>query len=105
MSADYAGFPARREKARTEGRRLGFGIATGLKGTGRGPFESAIVRVGRSGKVSIFTGAMAMGQGLKTVLAQIAADRSAFGRRTSRWSAATPPPSSLASAALPAGKR
>ena len=46
-----------------------------MKGTGRGPFESAIVRVGRSGKVSIFTGAMAMGQGLKTVLAQIAADQ------------------------------
>ena len=72
--ADYAGFPARREQARKEGRLLGFGIATGMKGTGRGPFESAIVRVGRSGKVSIFTGAMAMGQGLKTVLAQIAAD-------------------------------
>ena len=73
--ADHAGFPARREKARTQGRLLGFGIATGLKGSGRGPFESAIVRVGRSGKVSIFTGAMAMGQGLKTVLAQIAADQ------------------------------
>jgi carbon-monoxide dehydrogenase large subunit len=73
--ADYAGFPARRDKARAEGRLLGFGIANGLKGTGRGPFESAIVRVGRSGKVSIFTGAMAMGQGLKTVLAQIAADQ------------------------------
>jgi carbon-monoxide dehydrogenase large subunit len=73
--ADYAGFPARREKARAEGRLLGFGMATGMKGTGRGPFESAIVRVGRSGKISIFTGAMAMGQGLKTVLAQIAADQ------------------------------
>ncbi len=74
-SAGYAGFPARREKARADGRLLGFGIATGLKGSGRGPFESAVVRVGRSGKVSIFTGAMAMGQGLKTVLAQIAADQ------------------------------
>jgi carbon-monoxide dehydrogenase large subunit len=73
-SGDYAGFPARQKKARAEGRLLGFGISTGLKGTGRGPFESAIVRVGRSGKVSIYTGAMAMGQGLKTVLAQIAAD-------------------------------
>ena len=37
--------------------------------------NSAIVRVGRSGKVSIYTGAMAMGQGLKTILAQIAADQ------------------------------
>jgi aerobic carbon-monoxide dehydrogenase large subunit len=74
-SADYAGFPARRDKARAEGRLLGFGISTGLKGSGRGPFESAIVRIGRSGKVSIYTGAMAMGQGLKTILAQIAADQ------------------------------
>ena len=73
-AADYAGFPARREKALAEGHRLGFGVATGIKGTGRGPFESAIVRVGRSGKVSVYTGAMAMGQGLQTVLAQITAD-------------------------------
>jgi carbon-monoxide dehydrogenase large subunit len=74
-SADAAGFPARRKKARADGRLLGFGVSTGLKGSGRGPFESAIVRVGRSGKVSVYTGAMAMGQGLKTVLAQITADQ------------------------------
>jgi aerobic carbon-monoxide dehydrogenase large subunit len=73
-SADATGFRSRREMARAEGRLLGFGVAMGLKGTGRGPFESAIVRVGRSGKVTVLTGAMAMGQGLKTVLAQIAAD-------------------------------
>jgi carbon-monoxide dehydrogenase large subunit len=73
--ADYAGFEARRERARAVGRLLGFGISTGLKGSGRGPFESAVVRVGRSGRVSVYTGAMAMGQGLKTVLAQIAADQ------------------------------
>ena len=38
-SADFAGFATRRDKARAEGRFLGFGIANGLKGTGRGPFE------------------------------------------------------------------
>ena len=75
QSADHAGFAARRKKAREAGRLLGFGIGAGIKGTGRGPFESAIVRVGRSGRVSIYTGAMAMGQGLKTILAQIAADQ------------------------------
>jgi aerobic carbon-monoxide dehydrogenase large subunit len=74
-SADYAGFPARRKEALSEGRLLGFGISTGLKGTGRGPFESAIVRIGRSGRVSVYTGAMAMGQGLKTALAQITAEQ------------------------------
>ncbi|MGV6872115.1 xanthine dehydrogenase family protein molybdopterin-binding subunit [Pseudochelatococcus sp. B33] len=73
--ADYANFSQRRKEAAREGRLLGFGMATGLKGSGRGPFESAIVRVGRSGLVSIYTGAMAMGQGLKTILAQIAADQ------------------------------
>jgi aerobic carbon-monoxide dehydrogenase large subunit len=74
QAADYSKFAERRTKALARGRRLGFGIGLGIKGTGRGPFESAIVRIGRTGKISIFTGAMAMGQGLKTVLAQIAAD-------------------------------
>jgi len=74
-TADAAGFPERRQRGRAQGRLRGLGIALGLKGSGRGPFESAIVRVGRSGKVSVLTGAMAMGQGLKTVLAQIAADQ------------------------------
>lgn len=73
--ADYVDFPARREKARGKGKFLGFGISAGMKGTGRGPFESAIVRVGRSGQVSVFTGAVAMGQGLNTMLAQIVADQ------------------------------
>src|SRR5215471_5018825 len=74
-SADAAGLAVRRQKARADGRLLGFGVAMGLKGTGRGPFESAIVRVGRSGRASVITGAAAMGQGLKTVMAQIAADQ------------------------------
>jgi carbon-monoxide dehydrogenase large subunit len=73
--ADYAGFAARRAAALEQGRLLGFGMSTGLKGSGRGPFESAIVRVGRSGRVSVYTGAAAMGQGLKTILAQITADQ------------------------------
>jgi aerobic carbon-monoxide dehydrogenase large subunit len=73
--ADYEGFAARRTAALKQGRLLGFGMSTGLKGSGRGPFESAIVRVGRSGRVSVYTGAAAMGQGLKTILAQITADQ------------------------------
>jgi carbon-monoxide dehydrogenase large subunit len=73
-AVDYAGFPARQEAARKEGRYLGIAIANGVKGTGRGPFESALVRVGRSGRISVYTGAAAMGQGLKTALAQICAE-------------------------------
>jgi aerobic carbon-monoxide dehydrogenase large subunit len=66
-------FPARQRAARANGRYLGIGLAHGLKGTGRGPFESGRVRVSGTGKVSVITGAAAMGQGLATVLAQIAA--------------------------------
>jgi carbon-monoxide dehydrogenase large subunit len=46
-----------------------------VKGTGRGPFESATVRVGPSGKVLVYSGAAAMGQSTKTMLAQIVAEQ------------------------------
>lgn len=72
---DYAGFAGRQRQAREQGRFLGIGMGMGLKGTGRGPYESATVRIDRSGKVSIFTGAVAIGQGLKTALAQICAEQ------------------------------
>ncbi len=71
----YAGFPARQEQARRNGRYLGIGLGNGVKGTGRGPFESGIVRIGRSGRISVYTGAMPMGQGIKTALAQICAEQ------------------------------
>lgn len=74
-AVDYAGFPARQAKARSEGRMIGIGIAHGVKCTGRGPFESGTVRVSPSGKISVYTGALAMGQGLKTALAQICAEQ------------------------------
>ena len=72
-TAEYAGFAARRAEARAEGRFLGLGIANMTKVTGRGPFETALVRIGRSGQVTVYTGAIAMGQGTKTTLAQICA--------------------------------
>ena len=72
---DHAGFAERQRRARDEGRYLGLGMAMGIKGTGRGPFESATVRVDRSGKVTVFTGALAIGQGLKTAFAQICAEQ------------------------------
>lgn len=72
---DYAGFPERQRQARAQGRFVGVGMGMGLKGTGRGPFESATVRVDRAGRVSVYTGAVAIGQGVKTVLAQICAEQ------------------------------
>jgi carbon-monoxide dehydrogenase large subunit len=74
-AAGYADFPARQAAARREGRLIGLGFAQGVKCTGRGPFETGTVRVSTTGRVSVYTGAMAMGQGLKTTLAQICAEQ------------------------------
>ncbi|MCC6887880.1 MAG: xanthine dehydrogenase family protein molybdopterin-binding subunit [Hyphomicrobiales bacterium] len=71
----YTDFADRQAQARAEGRYLGLGIGNGMKGTGRGPFESGIVRIGRSGTISVYTGAMPMGQGIRTALAQICAEQ------------------------------
>jgi carbon-monoxide dehydrogenase large subunit len=66
-------FRVRQAEARAKGRHLGIGLAHGVKGSGRGPFESGVVRISRTGKVTVFNGASAMGQGLGTALAQITA--------------------------------
>jgi len=71
--ADWGDFARRQQQARNAGRYIGIGLAHGLKGTGRGPFEMGLVRVSGTGRVSVLTGASAMGQGLATALAQIAA--------------------------------
>ena len=72
---DYSSFLDRQKRARSEGRYLGFGMANYVKPTGRGPFETGLVRIGTSGKVSVYTGAVAMGQGFRTAMSQIVADQ------------------------------
>ena len=74
-AAGWDDFPARQAEARKQGRYIGIGLAHGVKGSGRGPFESGLVRISRTGRITIFTGASAMGQGLGTALAQIAASQ------------------------------
>jgi carbon-monoxide dehydrogenase large subunit len=72
QAAGWDDFRERQRAALTEGRYIGIGLAHGIKGTGRGPFESGIVRVSNTGRVTVYTGAAAIGQGLQTALAQIA---------------------------------
>jgi carbon-monoxide dehydrogenase large subunit len=74
-AAGWDGFRQRQDDARETGRYLGIGLSHGVKGTGRGPFESGLVRISRTGKITVFTGASAMGQGLGTAMAQIAASQ------------------------------
>ena len=73
--ADWDGFRARQAAARREGRYVGIGVANFVEGTGRGPFEPVTVRIGPSGKVHVYTGAAAMGQGIRTALAQVVAEQ------------------------------
>ncbi len=70
-AAGWSEFPAQQAVARREGRWIGIGLANYVEGTGRGPFESASVRIGPSGKIIVTTGATAQGQGTKTMLAQL----------------------------------
>ena len=68
-------FQSRQILARKNGRYLGIGVSFGVKGTGRGPFETATVRIGTSGKISVYTGAAPMGQGTHTMIAQVVAEQ------------------------------
>jgi carbon-monoxide dehydrogenase large subunit len=78
-AANWDDFPRRQAEALAEGRYIGIGLAHGIKGTGRGPFEFGGVRVSPTGRITVSTGAAAMGQGVATALAQICAE--AFGVR------------------------
>jgi carbon-monoxide dehydrogenase large subunit len=71
---DYAGFEARREAARAEGRRIGLGLAGYVEGTGIGPYEGADVNVQVDGTVTVATGLSSQGQGHQTIFAQIVSD-------------------------------
>ena len=51
----YADFPARQKAAQAEGRYIGLGLANYVEGSGRGPFESALVRIGPTGRVVVAT--------------------------------------------------
>jgi carbon-monoxide dehydrogenase large subunit len=75
----YDDFPARREEARREGRRLGISVIphmhdSGLGGPGSTPGEYARVAVDLAGGVTVYSGVTVLGQGLETTLAQVVAD-------------------------------
>lgn len=67
-------FDARQKKARAQGRYIGIGIANYVEGTGRGPFEPVKIKIAENGRIHVSSGASAMGQSTKTMLAQIVAE-------------------------------
>lgn len=63
------------ERGRVEGRRLGFGLSVFLEKSGLGPYETAEVEMTSTGRIRVYSGGTSFGQGIETVLAQIAADQ------------------------------
>src|ERR1700676_3797969 len=85
---DYAGFPARKEKAKKDGKLRGIGFscyieacgiapskAVGSLGAGVGLWESAEVRVNPVGTIEVLTGSHSHGQGHETTFAQLVSER------------------------------
>ena len=72
--AGRLGYPAEVERGRQAGRRCGLGLAAFLEKSGLGPQETADVTVSGTGAVHVYSGGTSLGQGIETVLAQIAAD-------------------------------
>ena len=72
--AERLGYPGEVERGRRAGRRRGLGVAAFLEKSGLGPQETADVVVSRTGAVHVYSGGTSLGQGIETVLAQIAAD-------------------------------
>ena len=73
--SDYAGLVRARDAARAEGRLVGLGLSTFVEPSAGAGFESGLVRIESSGRVTAITGSSAQGQGHETTFAQIVADR------------------------------
>jgi len=73
------GYQALVAQGREAGRRRGLGLAVFLEKSGLGPQETADVMVSKTGTVHVHSGGTSLGQGIETVLAQIAADALGIG--------------------------
>ena len=90
--SDYPGLRKAQDRDRKKGRLVGIGVSACVEASGPAPsavagslgsavgfWESAVVRVHPSGKVSVFTGSHAHGQGHETTFAQVVADELGIG--------------------------
>jgi carbon-monoxide dehydrogenase large subunit len=73
--SDYAGLVRERDAARAEKRLVGIGLSTFVEPSAGAGFESGLIRIEQSGRVTAITGSSAQGQGHETAFAQIVADR------------------------------
>jgi carbon-monoxide dehydrogenase large subunit len=82
--ADWKGFPARRERAKREGRLRGIGIATFLEASAAGVFakDQAHARFDKAGDLHVYTVSQSTGQGHETAFTRIF--REGFGAAADR---------------------
>jgi aerobic carbon-monoxide dehydrogenase large subunit len=73
-AAARLGYPGAVDSGRRDGRLRGLGVAMFLEKSGLGPQETADVQVSTGGMVRVLSGGTSLGQGVETVLGQIAAD-------------------------------
>lgn len=69
--ADWKSFPARAAESKRKGRLRGRGLSTYLEWTGALPTETVDIEVDARGRVTVFSGTQAMGQGLETSYVQL----------------------------------
>jgi aerobic carbon-monoxide dehydrogenase large subunit len=85
--ADYRGLRAMQARERAKGRLLGVGLCAYVELTGMGPsrlmaamgnrqggYETAVMRLDPSGRATVLMGLIELGQGIRSSLAQIAAE-------------------------------
>ncbi len=69
--SDWKGYAARAEDSARRGKLRGRGLATYIEWTGALPTETVDIRVDADGTVTVYSGTMAMGQGLETSYTQL----------------------------------
>jgi carbon-monoxide dehydrogenase large subunit len=69
--ADWDGYPARAAESKRGGKLRGRGLAVYIEWTGALPTETVDIRVDADGTVTVYSGTMAMGQGIETSYVQL----------------------------------
>jgi carbon-monoxide dehydrogenase large subunit len=70
-ASDWKGFAERKAKSQQSGKLRGRGLASYLEWTGALPTETVDIEVSADGTVTVYSGTMAMGQGLETSYTQL----------------------------------
>jgi carbon-monoxide dehydrogenase large subunit len=72
--ADWENLQTQLLKRRANGEKVGAGVAMFVEKSGLGPFDTVRIEAKSDGSIEVITGVASSGQGVETVIAQIAAD-------------------------------